>query len=77
MDPGKKNLTRFGSDNFFAAWDNHPWVWKISPKNPKKIPFGPKKSYLVWPKYQNIPTSALYLLWVRSMLGMGPVKAHI
>jgi len=32
--------TRDGSGkNFFdPGWVSHLWVWKISPKNPKKIP---------------------------------------
>jgi len=86
MGPGQKFLTRVrsffvaqvGSGQPFLIW---VWIWKISPKNvhfsifflfmSKKISLGRVKS--TWVK----GGSASYLLRVKSMLGLGRVRAHL
>jgi len=54
------------------------WIWKISPQNVKFFPTDQKKS----PRVRSKSTcakggSASYLLRVKSMLGLGRVRAHL
>jgi len=72
MGPGQKFLL-LGLDQPSLVW-----VWKIFPKNPKFfnfVLFGSKKYHRVGAK--SFWVKASYLLWVKSMLGLAQVQAHL
>jgi len=66
---------RSGPGQFFVARVGNLWVWKISPKNPKKFNLfssGHKKSRRFGSKSTRVKDRlASYLLRVKSMLGSG------